>query len=69
MDFPDGYEVLLAWDAAVLAAQKGGSEADSANIYKAQADTIRFEMLQDLARQGVEPIIAGALDSPEDYGG
>ena len=69
VDFPDGYEMLLVHDAAMLALQKGGSEAQAAAVLRAQGDQIRSMMLMDLARQGTWPIVATSFDSPFDWGG
>lgn len=68
VDFPDGYEPLLAWRAAGLALRKGGAEAQAAFMMDAMAKEIREEMLLDLGRVGTTPIIAGAFDDPSDWG-
>lgn len=68
VDFPDGYETLLAWRAAGLALRKGGTEAEAAFVMDQTAKEIREEMLMDLGRTGTTPIIAGAFDDISDWG-
>lgn len=68
VDFPDGYETLLAWRAAGMALRKGGSEVPAALEMENMADMIRAEMLLDLGRMGTQAIIAGAFDDPADWG-
>lgn len=68
VDFPDGYESLLAWRAAGMALRKGGTEVQSAQAMDAMAKSIREEMLLDLGRTGTTPIIAGAMDDISDWG-
>lgn len=68
VDFPDGYEMLLVYDAAMNALQKGGSETQAAQIFRAQGDQIRAMMLMDVGRQGTWPIMGQAFDSPSDWG-
>lgn len=68
VDFPDGYEALLAWRAAEMAVLKGGQENDAAAGYARTAELIRREMLLDLGRQGVRPIVAKAFDDASDWG-
>lgn len=68
VDFPDGYESLLAWRATELALNKGGSENPAAMIARQMAADIREPMLDDLGRQSTNPIVADAFDSPDDWG-
>lgn len=68
VDFPDGYESLLAWRAAGMALRKGGTEVQAAFTMDATAKEIREEMLLDLGRLGTTPIIAGAMDDISDWG-
>jgi hypothetical protein len=67
VDFPDGYESLLAWRAAGLALRKGGEEPQAAMLMDNTAKAIREEMLLDLGRVGTTPIIAGAFDDISDW--
>ena len=69
VDFPDGYEMLLVFVAAMFALNKGGSETPAANTMAQMATEIRSMMLMDLARQGTWPIVAESFDRPEDWAG
>lgn len=69
VDFPDGYETLLAFDAAALGLLKGANEADAAKQLKAQASEIRHAMLQDIGREGTWPIVMQSFDLAEDWAG
>ena len=69
VDFPDGYEMLLVHDAAVYALQKGGSEAQAAQVIRATADMIRGQMMMDIGREGTWPKVATAFDQPQDWAG
>lgn len=68
VDFPDGYEALLAYGAGAMMLDKGGAEARQANVLLANAEGIRQDMMLDLGRMGISPIIAQASDNPEDWG-
>lgn len=69
VDFPEGYEELLAWRAAWLALTKGGSETNAAQDINAIAEQLKDTMLDDLARESTWPIVARAFDDPSDWGG
>ena len=67
VDFPAGYEELIAWWAASTALVKGGSETQAAADIRRTATEMRDNFLQELGRQGTWPIVAQAFDNPEDY--
>lgn len=67
--FPDGYEQLLAYLAGAMMLDKGGAEAGAANVLLANAEGIRNDMLLDLGRNSLQPIIAQAMDNAQDWGG
>jgi hypothetical protein len=69
ISFPNGYEDLIPWRAAVLALTKGGSEVQAAADINAIYTTMHDEMLLDLGRESVWPIVAEAFDLPEDWAG
>jgi hypothetical protein len=69
IDFPVGYEPLIAWRAAQLALVKGGSETQAAADIKATADRMESLMKEDLGRESRWPIVAEAFDVPGDWGG
>ena len=67
VDFPAGYEELIAWWAASSALVKGGSETPAAKDIRNTATEMRDNFLQEQGRQGTWPIVAGSFDLPEDY--
>lgn len=67
VDYPDGYELGLALAVGAMMLHKGGAEATAAADLKHQADEIMEDMLLDLGRPGVTPIIARASDMAEDW--
>lgn len=69
VDFPDGYEDIIAWSAASKLLNKSGSEAGRAQVLELQAEALREDMLQDLARRSLAPIRMKYTDSTWDYGG
>lgn len=68
VQFPEGYEKLLAYVAGASMLDKGGAEAGAANVLLANAESIRQAMLLDLGRVGTMPIIARSFDNPQDWG-
>jgi hypothetical protein len=67
LDYPDGYELGLAMATASMMLMKGAAEATQSAFLRQQADRILESMLFDLGRRGTNPIIARAMDMPEDY--
>lgn len=68
VDYPEGYEMGLAWGAASRMLAKGGSEMIASAAARQQANEFLENMLFDLGRRGTNPIIARANDSPSDWG-
>jgi hypothetical protein len=50
VDFPDGYEQLLALETAAMLLTKGGAEVDTTAQFRVLAEQMRADMLQDVAR-------------------
>jgi hypothetical protein len=69
VDFPEGYEQLIPWRAAWLAATKGGSEVQAGADYQAVAEIMSRKMLEDLGRESTWPIISRSFDTAGDWGG
>lgn len=70
IQFPDGYENIIAWSAASkLLTSRGASEAARGQVLELQAEALRQDMLQDLARRSTNPIRMRYHDSSWDYGG
>ena len=69
VDFPTGYEALIAWRACQLALLKGGNETQAARDLQVKADVMEAQMLMDLAREARWPIVAEAFDTAGDWAG
>jgi hypothetical protein len=68
VDFPDDYESALAWGTAAYLAKKGGNETDASREYRAVADAIYEDMLNDIRRAGKDPTRMRAMDDPAQWG-
>lgn len=55
-EFPRDYELIVAVEAAAYLLEKGGAEAGAAAILAQRAETIRQDMLSDLARTSTSPL-------------
>ncbi len=69
VDFPDGYENVVAWSAAAMLLNKGAVEAGAAQLLELQAEQLRQDMLQDIARRTTNPIKMRYADDRSDWGG
>lgn len=69
VDFPDGYEEVIAWRAAVLALNKGGSESQAGQSLTAQYETLHDKFLLDLGREDTWPTYVRSSDMASDWGG
>lgn len=69
LDFPDGYENVIAWSAAAMLLNKGAVEAGAAQVLEYQAEQLRQDMLQDLARRSTNPIKLRYADDRSDWAG
>lgn len=69
VDFPDGYENVVAWDAASMLLNKGASEAQRAQVLSYQAEALRQDMLQDIMRRSTAPIKMRYNDAASDWAG
>lgn len=67
--FPDGWEELLALEWAASCLDKGGAEADTALRFRQQAEVIRADMLQEIARVTTRPQQMHYVDAAFDWGG
>jgi hypothetical protein len=67
--FPEDYEDVLAYEAAALILSKGGAEADAAAVCKAYAEDLRRDMLQDITRTSINPLVMQYPDSASEWGG
>lgn len=55
-EFPRDYEPIVALEAAALLLEKGGAEAGAASVMAQRAESIRQDMLSDLARVSTSPL-------------
>lgn len=69
VDFPDGYENVIAWEAAGMLLNKGASEAARAQVLAFQAEALRQDMLQDIERRSTAPVRMRYNDAASDYAG
>ena len=68
-DFPDGYEEILALEAAAFLLAKGGTETDVAAQFRVMAESLRQDMLSDLARFSTNPTRMQYSDFAHDWAG
>lgn len=66
--FPEDYEMLLAFEGAVLMLSKGAAETGAGAEIAALAEAMRGDMLADLARRAISPMQIGFSDAAGDYG-
>jgi len=69
VDFPDGYEDIIALEAAGNLLLKGGAEPEGASALKKLASDKRDEMLQDLSREAAKATRAQYEDTAAMWGG
>lgn len=67
--WPDGYENVLVWAAASKLLQKGGVETGASAALEMQAEMLRKDMLEDLRRRSLKPIVPIYADSSIEWGG
>ena len=68
VDFPDGYESILAFECAARMLLRAGRETSAAMDHKMQAEEKRQRLLRDLGRIGMEPMRMRAADDLGDWG-
>ena len=69
VEFPEGYEDLLAFELAAIILSKGAAEADASGTMKAFAEDMRRDMLQDLSRFSIAPQVLAFSDTAAEWGG
>lgn len=65
--FPDDYEDVLVYEGAAALLTKGGTQTDTAGEFKAIAESMRADMLQDIARFSTKPIMVQFPDFRSDW--
>ena len=66
--FPDGYDLLLAYETAASLFMKGGAETSTAAEMRTMATVLRERLHQDLARLTVRPTRMSSQDDRFDWG-
>lgn len=69
VEWPEGYELVLAYELAAVVLSKGAAETDAAAQCKAFAEDYRRDMLQDLARISINPQMMRFPDTPAEWAG
>lgn len=67
--FPDGYDLILAYEMAASMFMKGAAETQLAVELRSMAQVLRDRMHQDVGRIAGRPLRMGALDDTWDWGG
>jgi hypothetical protein len=66
--FPEGYDLLLAYETAASLFMKGGAETNVAADMRAMATVLRERLHQDVARLTVRPTRMSAADDRFQWG-
>lgn len=66
--FPDGYELILAYETAASMFMKGAAESNLTAEMRQNAMLLRERMHQDLSRLAVRPLRMGYQDDKYDWG-
>jgi len=66
--FPDGYELLLAYETAASMFMKGAAESNLTAELRAMATTLRERLHQDVGRLSTRPMRMTAMDDAYDWG-
>ena len=68
VSLPPDYDDVFSYEGAAALLTKGAAETDAAGELRAYADSLRQDLLQDIARVGIEPLRVTYDDSPRDWG-
>lgn len=66
--FPDGYDLILAYETAASMFMKGAAESNLTAEMRQNARLLRERMHQDVGRLSVRPLLMGAMDDKYDWG-
>jgi hypothetical protein len=69
VDFPDGYEEIICLEAAAFLLAKGGAETQTTAEFRAMAESLRQDMLSDIARLSNRALSMKFPDFSFDWGG
>lgn len=67
--FPDDYEDILAFETAALLLSKGAAEMDAVGSLKGLAEDMRRDMLQDITRTSINPLLMQFPDTAAEWAG
>lgn len=67
--FPDGYDLILAYETAASMFMKGAAESQLAGELRGAAQVLRDRMHQDVGRITVRPLRVSAMDDWSQWGG
>lgn len=67
--FPDGYDLILAYETAASMFMKGAAESQLAGELRGAAQVLRDRMQQDVGRITVRPMRMSSMDTSWDWGG
>ncbi|MGP1666027.1 MAG: hypothetical protein ACTS5I_08995, partial [Rhodanobacter sp.] len=68
LDFPEGYEHVVAYETAAMMLAKGGLQSDESNFLRNLAYDLRREMMSDLARVSIDPTVMRYSDTRAEWG-
>lgn len=68
VEWPDDYEMILAWEAAARLAAVGAAETDITGAFTALANEAWLDLLADTARFTTDPLFIQAGDASSDWG-
>jgi hypothetical protein len=66
--FPDGYDLILAYELAASMLMKGAAETQLAAELRGMAQVLRDRLQQDVARMGTKPLRLAYADDRADWG-
>lgn len=69
INFLDGYEDVLVYEACSRLLLKGGEETDTSRWHGLQAEELRQDMLQDVMRRSTKPVQMRYADDRTDWAG
>lgn len=67
--FPADYEDVLVYEAAATLMDKGGTHSNEGEFLRNRAETLRRDMLQDVARFSIAPQVFAFSDTASEWGG
>lgn len=69
IDWPEGWEMILAYETAAHLLHKGARESDAAGVLEEKAERLRAQLLAAIGRDGTQPLTMHGIDDPADWGG